>query len=109
MLWWFGRTLDWVAVRQAVGQSNKYLLGLAVLVVCLAYLLRAYRWGALLAPLGPASIKHLFAATTIGFSAVFLIGRTGEVDPAGHACQCETPGYAPVLLSSRSWLSEYMT
>ncbi len=41
--------------------------------------MRAYRWGALLAPLGPAKIKHLFAATTIGFAAVFLIGRMGEV------------------------------
>ena len=79
LLWWFGRSLDWVAVRQAVGQSNKYLLGLSVLVICLVYLFRAYRWRALLAPLGPASIRHLFAATTIGFSAVFLIGRTGEV------------------------------
>ena len=79
LLWWFGRTLDWVEVRKTVGQSNGYLLGLAVCVVCLAYLVRAYRWRALLAPLGPASIRHLFAATTVGFSAVFLIGRTGEV------------------------------
>lgn len=79
LLWWFGRTLDWVDVRHTVGQSDGYLLGLAVLVICLAYLFRAYRWRALLAPLGPASIRHLFAATTIGFSAVLLIGRTGEV------------------------------
>ena len=79
ILWWFGRRLDWVSVRHAVGQSNGYMLGLAVSVVCLAYLVRAYRWRALLAPLAPSSIKHLFAATTIGFSAVFLIGRTGEV------------------------------
>ena len=79
LLWWFGRSLDWVDVRHTVGQSNGYLLGLAVFVICLAYLFRAYRWRALLAPLCPASIKHLFAATTIGFSAVFLIGRTGEV------------------------------
>lgn len=79
LLWWFGRNLEWIAVRHAVGQSDKYLLGVAVLVICLAYLFRAYRWRALLAPLGPAGITHLFAATTIGFSAVFLIGRTGEV------------------------------
>lgn len=66
-------------VRLAVSRSNGYLLALAVLVISLAYLFRAYRWGALLAPLGPASLKHLFAATTVGFSAVFLIGRAGEV------------------------------
>jgi uncharacterized protein (TIRG00374 family) len=79
ILWWFGRKLDWVEVRQALGQTNKSLLAFAVVIVCSSYLLRAYRWGALLAPLGPARIKHLFAATTIGFGAVFLIGRMGEV------------------------------
>lgn len=79
LLWWFGRTLDWVAVRRTVGQSDGYLLGLAAFVISLSYLFRAYRWRALLAPLGPASIRHLFAATTVGFGAVFLIGRTGEV------------------------------
>jgi uncharacterized protein (TIRG00374 family) len=79
ILWWFGRQLDWAGVRLAVSQSNRYLLGLAVLVICLAYLFRAYRWGALLAPLGPTSLSHLFAATTVGFGAVFLMGRMGEV------------------------------
>lgn len=79
ILWWFGRRLDWQEVRLAVSQSNPYLLGLAVLIICLAYGFRAYRWGALLAPLGPTRINHLFAATTIGFAAVFLVGRTGEV------------------------------
>lgn len=79
ILWWFGRKLDWTEVREAVSRSNRYLLGLAVLIVCFAYLLRAYRWRALLAPLTPTSLPSLFAATTIGFSAVFLIGRAGEV------------------------------
>lgn len=79
ILWWFGRKLDWTEVLEAVNHSNRYLLGLAVLIVCSAYLLRAYRWRALLAPLTPTSLPSLFAATTIGFSAVFLIGRAGEV------------------------------
>jgi uncharacterized protein (TIRG00374 family) len=79
ILWWFGRKLDWDEVRQSLGQTNKYLLVGAVVLVCITYVLRACRWGALLAPLGPAKFKHLFAATTIGFGAVFLIGRMGEV------------------------------
>lgn len=79
ILWWFGRKLNWAEVRQALGQTNKYLLAFATLIVCLTYLMRAYRWGTLLAPLGRARIRHLFAATTIGFAAVFLIGRMGEV------------------------------
>ncbi|MFN2512705.1 MAG: lysylphosphatidylglycerol synthase transmembrane domain-containing protein [Pyrinomonadaceae bacterium] len=79
ILWWFGRQLNWGEVRLAVSHSNPYLLSLAVLIICLAYLLRSYRWGALLAPLGPTKLSHLFAATTVGFGAVFLIGRMGEV------------------------------
>jgi uncharacterized protein (TIRG00374 family) len=79
IFWWFGRQLDWGEVRLALSQSNPYLLGLAVLVICLAYLFRACRWGALLAPLGPTRLSHLFAATTVGFGAVFLMGRMGEI------------------------------
>src|SRR5207249_5015005 len=51
----------------------------AVLAISMAYLFRACRWGALLAPLSPARLRDLFAATTVGFGAVFLFGRAGEV------------------------------
>jgi glycosyltransferase 2 family protein len=79
LLWWFGRKLDWPAVRAAVGQADWVLLSLAAVLICLAYLFRAYRWGAFLAPLVPARLSDLFVATTVGFSAVFLLGRAGEV------------------------------
>jgi uncharacterized protein (TIRG00374 family) len=79
ILWWFGRKLNWHEVRQAVSHANPYLLGLAALVISLAYVFRAARWGALLAPLGRAGLRNLFIATTVGFGAVFLFGRTGEV------------------------------
>jgi uncharacterized protein (TIRG00374 family) len=79
ILWWFGRKLDWQEVRQAVSHANPYLLGLAVIIISLAYFFRAARWGALLAPLSPASLRNLFIATTVGFGAVFLFGRTGEI------------------------------
>jgi glycosyltransferase 2 family protein len=79
ILWWFGRKLNWQEVREAVSHANPYLLGLSVLVISLAYFFRAARWGALLAPLAPASLRNLFIATTVGFGAVFLFGRAGEV------------------------------
>lgn len=78
LLWWFGRNLDWREVGHRVSNANPYLLVIAVLVVCSTYIVRAFRWQTLLKPLGPARLPDLFAATTIGFSAVFLIGRTGE-------------------------------
>ncbi|MGI9064841.1 MAG: lysylphosphatidylglycerol synthase transmembrane domain-containing protein [Pyrinomonadaceae bacterium] len=79
ILWWFGRNLNWSEVRVAVAHANPYLLGLAALIVSFAYLLRAARWGALLAPLCPAGLRNLFIATTVGFGAVFVLGRMGEV------------------------------
>lgn len=78
LLWWFGRNLDWTEVRRTVASSDPYLLTAAVLVICLIYLFRALRWGALLKPLSPTRLSDLFAATTIGFSGVFLVGRAGE-------------------------------
>lgn len=79
IFWWFGRSLDWKEVKQSLRQTDVALLAVAVAIICVAYLFRAFRWGALLAPLGPTRLKHLFAATTVGFGAVFLVGRMGEV------------------------------
>ncbi len=79
LLWWFGRKLDWIEVRRAVSHANILLLLLAALIISLAYFFRACRWGALLKPLVPARLSDLVAATTVGFGAVFLAGRTGEI------------------------------
>jgi uncharacterized protein (TIRG00374 family) len=79
LFWWFGRKLNWAEVREAVGRSNPYYLTAATIIVCLSYLIRAFRWNALLRPLGPSRVSDLFAATTIGFGTVFLMGRAGEI------------------------------
>lgn len=71
--------MDWIEVRQAVSHSNPYLLTAAVVVISLAYLFRAFRWGALLKPLVHTRLYDLVVATTVGFAAVFLVGRAGEV------------------------------
>jgi glycosyltransferase 2 family protein len=49
------------------------------LIICLGYYLRAKRWQVLLEPITPSSMKELFATTTVGFAAVFFIGRAGEI------------------------------
>lgn len=79
ILWWFGRQLNWAEVRESVTQANPWLLALAAVVVSVAYFLRAARWRALLAPLTTAGLHNLFIATTVGFGAVFVFGRMGEV------------------------------
>jgi uncharacterized protein (TIRG00374 family) len=77
---WFGRDLDWPRVWEALRNSDWRLIAAAVGLICATYLLRAFRWRALLAPLAPrASLRELFAATTVGYGAIFLLGRAGEV------------------------------
>src|SRR5688500_3392780 len=79
IVWFFGRNLDWQEVSQSLRQANPWYLTYAVLIICFGYLLRAIRWRVLLEPITPSSLKELFATTTVGFAAIFLIGRAGEI------------------------------
>jgi glycosyltransferase 2 family protein len=79
ILWWFGHKLDWAEVGRSVRAADWRLLAASVITVSVTYLLRAYRWRTLLAPLTEAGLRPLFAATTVGFGAVFLFGRAGEI------------------------------
>src|SRR5204862_1541416 len=79
IVWWFGRRLDWQQVKRALAASDWRLILLAGFVILVAYFWRALRWRAFLAPLAKASIKEIWIATTVGFGAVLLIGRAGEV------------------------------
>ncbi len=71
--------MNWAEVRHAVTKADPLLLLLASVMVFATYFVRAVRWRALLAPLVPARLNDLFMATTVGFGAVFLFGRMGEV------------------------------
>ncbi len=79
IFWFFGRNLDWQEVTQSLQKANAAYLIAAVLVICLGYLLRAVRWQVLLEPITKSSLRELFATTTVGFAAVFLVGRMGEI------------------------------
>lgn len=79
LFWFFGRNLDWRQVSQSLRQANPFYLAGAVAIICVGYLFRAIRWKVLLEPITPSSLKELFATTTVGFAAIFLIGRAGEI------------------------------
>jgi uncharacterized protein (TIRG00374 family) len=79
IFWFFGRNLNWQEVIQSLRKANAVYLILATLVICFGYLLRAVRWKVLLAPITETSLKELFATTTVGYAAVFFIGRAGEI------------------------------
>jgi glycosyltransferase 2 family protein len=79
IIWWFGRRLDWGQVKEAVRQSDWRLILIASLVVLVAYVWRAIRWQAFLKPLTEASLREVWVATCVGFGAVLLVGRAGEI------------------------------
>lgn len=79
LFWFFGRGLDWAEVRQSLRRADLFYIGIATAIICLGYLLRAVRWKALLRPITESSLRELFATTTVGFTAIFLIGRMGEI------------------------------
>lgn len=79
IFWFFGRNLDLQEVSASLRTANLFYLFLASLIICLGYFLRAVRWQVLLRPITPASLRELFATTTVGFTAIFLIGRAGEI------------------------------
>jgi len=79
ILWFFGRNLDWQQVSQSLRRANPFYLLTATLIICFGYLLRALRWRTLLAPITETSVKELFATTTVGYAAVFFVGRIGEI------------------------------
>ena len=79
IFWFFGRNLNWREVSVSLKQANPLYLTLAVLGICAGYFLRAIRWKVLLEPITESSLRELFATTTVGYAAIFLIGRAGEI------------------------------
>jgi uncharacterized protein (TIRG00374 family) len=66
----------WAETRRA----DPRLLLLAFVTTGLTYVLRAYRWQYLLAPIGPTHFRTAFRTTVIGFAATSLLpARAGEV------------------------------
>jgi hypothetical protein len=79
-LWWFARGMDWAKASEAMKDADWRLVAAAVALICLTCLIRAFRWKTLLRPLAPgASLREIFAATCVGFGAIFLLGRMGEI------------------------------
>jgi glycosyltransferase 2 family protein len=80
LLWWFFHNLDFAEVWRAIERANLWLIAAAVGATFVTYVLRAFRWQALLIPIGRAKFTNAFRTTVIGFTATFLLpGRVGEV------------------------------
>ncbi len=78
LAWWFISGKDWDTVGAHLRNARIWPLLLAALLINLTIFVRSLRWQAFLAPIAPARLSNLFAATSIGFGAIFVIGRAGE-------------------------------
>ncbi len=76
---WQRQNLSWEEVSGSLLKANALYVLLATAIICLGYFLRAKRWQVLLEPITETNIKELFATTTVGFTAVFFVGRMGEM------------------------------
>jgi uncharacterized protein (TIRG00374 family) len=79
LAWWFVSRLDWDTVGVHLRSARIWPLLLAALLINITMIARSLRWQAFLAPISPAKLSNLLAATVVGFGAIFVIGRAGEI------------------------------
>ena len=80
LLAFFLRGVNLAEVWEKTREADARLLMAAVAVTMMTYVLRAFRWQYLLAPIGPTRFVTAFQTTVIGFAASFLLpARPGEV------------------------------
>src|SRR3990170_326661 len=78
------RSSEWTSFRserfwQSLAGVQISSLAWGVLLIYVSYLFRSLRWREFLAPIKTASLGNILTATLIGFTAVALLGRPGEV------------------------------
>jgi uncharacterized protein (TIRG00374 family) len=73
------KQFSWPQVWSLLIHASRFWLAAAVVFTYLSYLIRAYRWKFFLDPFKPSSLGVLFSGQILGFSAVYLIGRPGEL------------------------------
>lgn len=78
LLYGFTYQLDWQSVWEILRAVDLRMIGLSALLMVGTYLLRSLRWQVLLGSQDRCRFSAAFAATAIGFAALFLLGRAGE-------------------------------
>ena len=77
---WHAAPFDWPLFLTTFYRVNWMWLAVSVCLMLLTYVGRALRWEVMLRPLGrKLSLRTLIYDTAIGFTAVVLLGRPGEV------------------------------
>ncbi len=79
LLYLFFRGLAWRDLAIAFREAQPLLLLGVIASTIVVYVIRAWRWGYLLAPLARPRFKDLFAITMIGFGSGLVLPRAGEI------------------------------
>src|SRR5438270_2566408 len=72
------RSFDWAKFR-AASHVHPLQIVLAIALIYVTYLLRAWRWRVFLEPICRTKTSHLIGPTFIGFAGLALLGRPGEL------------------------------
>jgi glycosyltransferase 2 family protein len=70
---------DWALFFSTIRNIRWGWLTMSILVTLATFFFRAFRWQALLAPVKKIALSPIFTTTVMGFSAIFLLGRAGEL------------------------------
>src|SRR5467141_2780240 len=73
------QNFSWGKLLHALRAANPLLLLLSLVAIYACYALRALRWRVFQANLGPSHFWEIYKITLAGFSALFLLGRLGEL------------------------------
>lgn len=91
------KQFTWQSVWALLAHANPVWLLAAVAGTYASYVFRAYRWKFFLDPVKPASLKVLFSGQILGFSAIYLIGRPGELVRPAYIARWEGVPFASQL------------
>jgi len=73
------RDFDWATFWTQTGHVDKLRVLYAIVLIHLAYVLRALRWKIFLRPVKRVSFFALIPPTIVGFTGLALLGRPGEM------------------------------
>src|SRR5579884_1347040 len=75
----FGWDFNWSLFVSSLWNIQPWWLTLSIVATLLTYVVRAGRWQVLLNPLKSIPIGPLISTNVLGFSAIYLVGRAGEL------------------------------
>ena len=74
-----GWDFDWSLFVSSLWNVQPVWLTASIAATLLTYVARAFRWQVLLNPLKSIRMGPLISSNVLGFSAIYLVGRAGEL------------------------------